>query len=109
MSPSTLPSICDSCFVSPLNPVTWLHPVIPGFTKWRIMYLSISFEYSSVCLSICGRGPTTLMSPFSTFQNCGISSMFVFLIMSPHLVFLGSSFVACSLSASAFTFMLRNL
>ena len=38
-------------------------------TGKRIIYLSISFEYSSVCLSMCGRGPTILMSPISTFQN----------------------------------------
>ena len=92
-------SICSISFVSPRNPVTWLQPVMPGRTKWRTIYLSISCEYSSVCFSMCGRGPTMLMSPSSTLMNCGSSSMFVLR---------GSSFVACSVSACAFTFMLRN-
>lgn len=28
--------------------VTWAHPVMPGFTKWRTMYLSMSGRYTSV-------------------------------------------------------------
>ena len=81
---------------------------MPGFTQWRTIYLSISAEYSSVCFTMWGLGPTTDIEPISTLINCGNSSMFVFLIMLPHFVFLGSFFVACSLSASAFTFIERN-
>ena len=50
-----------------------------------------------------------LISPFKTLMNWGNSSMLVFRMMFPHFVFLGSSFVACTRSASAFTLMLRNL
>ena len=31
-----------------------------GLTRWRIMYLLISWEYSSVCFSIWGLGTTTV-------------------------------------------------
>ena len=41
-------------------------------------------------------------------MNCGISSRLVFRMMFPHLVLRGSSLVACRVSASAFTFMLRK-
>ena len=63
MSPRIRPSISFSSLVSPRKPVTWLQPVMPGFTKWRTMYWLISWEYSSVCFSMCGREPTMLISP----------------------------------------------
>ena len=49
------------------------------------------------------------MSPLSTLINCGSSSIELFLRKLPNFVFLGSSLVACTLSASAFTFIERNL
>src|ERR1700739_1163453 len=33
-------------------------------------------SYSRSCESACGRGPTSDMSPVSTLNSCGISSMF---------------------------------
>jgi len=36
------------------------------------------FRKLGVMLEQCGRGPTILISPRSTFQNCGISSMLNF-------------------------------
>ena len=44
----TRSSICHSSLVSPLKPVTWAHPVMPGLEKWRTMYFSMSLEYISV-------------------------------------------------------------
>ena len=108
MSRFTRPSICHSSLVSPRNPVTWAHPVSPGFTKWRTIYFVIRAEYCSVCASMCGLGPTKLMSPFSILINCGSSSMFDLRMKLPKGYFLGSFFVACNLSASLFTCIERN-
>ena len=68
----------------------------------------MSARYSSVCFTMCGRGPTMLISPSRTLMNCGSSSMLVLRMMFPHLVFRGSFSVACLVSASAFTFIERN-
>ena len=100
--------ISASLGVSPRKPFTWLHPVMPGFMQCRTMYSSICLEYSSVCFTMCGRGPTMLMSPISTFRNCGISSRLVFRIMCPHFVIRASVRVACRVSASALALIVRN-
>ena len=47
---------------------------MPGFTSWRRWY---SGGYCSTSSGISGRGPTMLMSPFSTFQKFGSSSRLV--------------------------------
>lgn len=49
------------------------------------------------------------MSPKNTLMNCGSSSILVLRMKSPNGNFRGSSFVACTLSASSFTFMDLNL
>ena len=69
----------------------------------------MSFEYCSVCWSMCGRGPTMDMSPLSTLMNWGSSSMLDRRRKSPNRVLRGSSLVACTLSASALTRIERNL
>ena len=96
-------------FISPLKPLTWARPVNPGFTVWRSINFLISLRYCSVCSSICGRGPTTDISPFKTLINWGSSSMLNFLNILPKGVIRQSPFVACFLSASAFFRMDRYL
>ena len=54
-----------------VRPLTCAQPVTPGSTLWRIRWSSL---YSSRYSGSSGLGPTRLMSPFKTFQSCGISS-----------------------------------
>ena len=70
----------------PDQPVTCAHPVIPGLTRWRIMYLLISWEYSSVCFSIWGLGPTI---DISTFENINELRQFVQIALSQEVAELG--------------------
>ena len=94
MSYFTLSLISIKLRISPRNPFIWLQPVIPGFTVWRIINPSIMRENSSVCFTMCGRGPTTLISPSRTFMNWGVSSMFVIRNICPQRVI-----ILCSLKA----------
>src|SRR5439155_321711 len=49
---------------------------MPAFTLWRSMYCGILPLNSATNSGRSGRGPTMDISPLSTFQNCGSSSMF---------------------------------
>ena len=109
VSYSTRFFISESSFVSPRRPFTWAYPVIPELMKWRTLKFSMISEYSSVCFNICGRGPTTDISPRNTLKNCGSSSMLVLRNMLPTRVIRESFFSACLAFASSFTRMVRNL
>jgi len=63
---------------APRQPLTCDQPVMPGLTRWRCAYMSVISHpsRSSVRMSMaCGRGPTSDMSPLSTLNSCGSSSM----------------------------------
>ena len=53
---------------------SWAKPVMPGSTTRRCQYCGICSHSSSKNAGRIGRGPTTLMSPRSTFHSCGSSS-----------------------------------
>ena len=60
------------------TPATDLRP--PCNTSFHLllsMYRGICFRTSSTTQDRSGRGPTMLISPFRTFQNCGSSSKLV--------------------------------
>src|SRR5208282_1754845 len=66
--------------------------------------------YFSVYWGTSGRGPTRLMFPASTLNNCGSSSAFDFLSHLPTGVILGSpSAVRKEFDPSLLAFMVRNL
>jgi len=88
-----------------LRPFTRAHPVIPGFTSWRLAWRAL---YNGRYSTSNGRGPTRLISPFITFSNCGISSMESFLIHCPTSVSLSPS-GNNSPSRPRLSFMVLNL
>ena len=55
----------------------WAKPVTPGRTTSRCQYCGISSQSSVKKAGRIGRGPTTAMSPRSTFQSCGTSSRWI--------------------------------
>ena len=63
---------------------------------------------SSTKCGSSGRGPTRLMSPFSTLISCGSSSMLVFRNSCPNLVLRGSASLVQAVFSSLFTRMDRN-
>ena len=78
---------------------------------WEIMnYYSAAIPTDITVLTNDGStGAQISLNNFQTLMNCGISSMFVLRMKSPNGYLRGSSFVACTLSASLLTFMVRNL
>src|SRR5579863_1919165 len=97
--------------VSPRNPLTCAHPVIPTLSACRLLYLVTSCRNFCTKCGRSGRGPTTLMSPFKTLMNCGNSSRLVLRRIDPNIVFRESSALVHTTSLSAFglTHMVRNL
>ena len=55
----------------PLRPLICQMQVMPGFMLSRRRCQRLYWRTSE---GMGGRGPTTLISPFNTFQNCGSSS-----------------------------------
>src|ERR1700735_1880529 len=96
--------------VSPRQPFTCAHPVIPAFSQCRLLYRVISFRNFCTECGRSGRRPTTLMSPLRTLITCGISSRLVFHKTAPTLVLPQSFSVVqwVSLSEHSQTFMVRN-
>src|SRR3989338_3944264 len=64
--------------------------VIPGRILNRLLCQG---SYLATSAGIGGLGPTRLISPLNTFQNCGSSSMLNFLKNFPTFVNLGSFFI----------------
>src|SRR5690554_4666409 len=67
-------SLNFSSQLSELRPFTCAQPVTPGRTSWR-RYCSALYNGRYSISN--GRGPTKLISPFSTFHNSGSSSKLV--------------------------------
>ena len=65
--------------------------VMPGFTLNR--FLCIPFSKRSTSRIDIGLGPTKLICPIITLNNCGSSSILVFRIKRPTLVTRGSFFI----------------
>src|SRR5690606_9285802 len=88
-----------------LRPFTCAHPVIPGFTSWRFCCHSL---YKGKYSGNKGLGPTKLISPFSTFNNCGSSSNEVLRTKRPTVVRRWASGSNCP-AASLLSFIVLNL
>lgn len=71
-------------------PLIWAMPVMPGRAANTPSCLRRSI--SSVCVGRQGRGPTRLISPRRTFQNCGSSSSLNFrkVLPTPVTAFAGA-------------------
>jgi len=69
------------------RPETCAIPVMPGLMVSSLRWYS---RYLFTSRSWCGRGPTRLISPLSTLNNCGSSSNESFSIARPTRVLRGS-------------------